>query len=126
MKPTLKIQSLKNQTWLATDCVIARTFLTRLRGLIGTQRLEVGQGLLLEPCNDIHMWMMSIPIDVIFVRREMSQGKSDRMRVTSFHSNLQPWKLLPVRDRKASATLELPSGTLARCDIQPGDELCLS
>jgi uncharacterized membrane protein (UPF0127 family) len=137
---TVKIQSLRNSRWIAERCDVAESFLRRLQGLIGRTTLSPGQGLLLNPCNDIHMWMMSIPIDVVFIEKianeEIRTGKiheisnelpaSPNFRVTSVRENLRPWKLLPTRDFRASQTLELPVGTIRRCEIQPGDELCIS
>ena len=122
----IRVQSLKNQALIADKCLVAECFFDRLRGLIGKTGLETGQGMLFPKCNDIHMWFMSIPIDVVFVRRERGSTGEDRWRVTSTHRTVRPWKLLPLRDGKASETLELPVGTIQRCDIRAGDELCIS
>jgi uncharacterized membrane protein (UPF0127 family) len=121
----VSIQSLKNQSLIAEKCFVANRFFSRFKGLIGTSRLEPGEGLLLSPCNDIHMWFMSIPIDVVFVRRE-SGPQGSTHRVTSVHEGLKPWKLLPVRDGRAQETIELPAGTIARHSIAAGDALCIS
>jgi uncharacterized membrane protein (UPF0127 family) len=120
------IQSLKNQSVIADKCFVADRFLARFKGLIGTSRLEPGGGLLLSPCNDIHMWFMSIPLDVVFLRKQKSPDGALRWSVSSAHAQVQPWKLLPVRDGKAHVTLELPVGTIERCQIAKGDELCIS
>ncbi|MGK5082910.1 DUF192 domain-containing protein [Bdellovibrionota bacterium FG-1] len=119
----IRIQVLKNKSLLAEKCIVADHFWARLKGLIGTTRLELGEGLWLSPCHDIHMWFMRIAIDVVFVRP--SQGDA-LWEVTSVHRNLRPWKLFPVWDRRAQATLELPVGTIDRCAIVAGDELCIS
>ncbi len=118
----IRILSLKNQLLVADQCCVAESFFDRLRGLIGKKVLNEGQGLLLSPCNDIHMWMMSIPIDVVFLKRR----EGNTFLVTSIRENLKPWRLLPVRDGKATDTLELPIGTLTRCELKPGDELCIN
>ena len=47
-------------------------------------------------------------------------------KVTRVFETAKPWKLLPIRDGKATETVELPVGTIARCDIRVGDELCIS
>jgi uncharacterized protein len=118
----MKIQSLKNQTWVAHQCFVANSFVTKLRGLIGTRSLPEGQGLLLTRCNDIHMWFMSIPIDVVFIQKQ-----TDTLyRVTSVNSRVQPWKLLPIHDSQAHHTLELPLDTIQRCQLQRGDVLCIA
>ena len=117
----VKILSVKNSLILADECYVANSFFDRVKGLLGGKLLAPGQGMLLRPCNDIHMWFMKIPLDVVFMH---TQG--GKVIVTSVRKNLQPWKVLPVRDGRASETLELPVGTIERCDLRPGDELCIS
>lgn len=118
----VKIQSLKNQSWIADQCEVAGSFLARLKGLMGRKSFNTGQGLWITPCNDIHMWFMRISIDVVFLRNV----QDSIYEVTSIRENLRPWKLLPTHDWSARETLELPQGTIARCDIRPGDRLCIS
>lgn len=126
----VRVESLKNQSVIADKCIVANRFWGRLKGLIGTTRFEPGEGILLSPCNDIHMWFMSIPIDVVFVRREpQSEAGAKRgatYRVCSVHEGLRPWKCLPVRDGGARETLELPVGSISRHGILAGDKLCIS
>jgi uncharacterized membrane protein (UPF0127 family) len=69
------------------------------------------------------MWFMSIPIDVVFLR-PLNRERT-RWTVTSVHRGVRPWKALPLRDGKASDTLELPVGTIDRHSILAGDELCI-
>ena len=47
----------------------ARSFLARLRGLIGRRGLPPGQGLLILRCNAIHTCFMRFPIDAEFLDR---------------------------------------------------------
>ena len=122
----IKIQSLKNQQLIADKCHVAESFSDRLRGLIVRTRLEAGFGMLFPKCNDIHMWFMRIPIDVVFARAETSVNGKHVLRVTRVCESVKPWRFLPLRDGGASETLELPVGTIQRCDIRVGDELCLS
>src|SRR5690349_20175658 len=129
MRKTLRavqVLNINNQSVLADTCFVAESFFDRLKGLIGTSSLEQGQGLLLRPCNDIHMWFMSIPVDVVFLHFERKIDNSSIYRVTSFKQNIHPWKLFPVRDRHASETLELPVDTISRCHLRVGDELCIN
>jgi len=122
----IRIQSLKNQQLIADKCHVAESFLDRLRGLIGKSRLEPGYGMLFPRCNDIHMWFMRIPIDVVFMRMEKSASGESLLRVTRVFESAKPWRPLPIRDGQASETLELPVGTIQRCDIQVGDALCIN
>lgn len=123
----LKVKSLKNQAFIADKCFVAERFFDRLIGLIGKRELAPGSGVLFPKCNNIHMWFMSIPIDVVFLRREKSADGSDVFRISSTHEKVKPWKVLPLFDLRATDTLELPTGTIARCLAQAGDEVvCLN
>ncbi len=134
---------LAKQTVLATHAEKATSFVSRLQGLLGRDSFELGkQALLLEPCNDIHMWGMQFAIDVLFLKpveetetetsfarlKPQRQAPGARTyRITSMRAALPPWKMLPVRDGSASATLELPAGLLAlHPRLQPGELVCIS
>lgn len=143
---TVKVLNIKNQSLLADRCLVAENFFDRLKGLLGVDSLESGQGLLLSPCNDIHMWFMKISIDVVFLKVEINPGLTSKAlacreeaslssvkgaascvyRVTSFKKDVLPWRLLPLRDGHASQTLELSIGTIDRCDVREGDILCIN
>ena len=120
---TIRVQSLINQQVIADKCYVAERFFARLRGLIGTRDFVPGEGMLFPRCNNIHMWFMSIPIDVVFLKRG-DQGQT--LSVTSAHAGVRPWRVLPLFDVRASDTLELPAGTIKRCNIHAGDQICLS
>ena len=86
---------------------------------------------MLTPCNDIHMWFMRIAIDVVFVRPLAPSATGGAAggathEVCSTREDLRPWRPLPVRDGRARETLELPAGTVRRCGISAGDQLCIS
>jgi uncharacterized membrane protein (UPF0127 family) len=65
----MRVYNTTRNTSIATQCTEARSFLARLRGLMGHPGLEAGQGLLIEPCSSVHSFFMRFPIDVIFVDR---------------------------------------------------------
>ncbi len=106
---------------IADRCKVARSFSLRAKGLLGTRSLEPGQGLLLDPCNNIHMWFMSTAIDAVFLRKR----KDRNFDVVGVYKRLKPWKLMPVGIWNSHCTLELPSGTADRHLIQIGDVLCI-
>ena len=54
---------------LATECVVADTFVKRALGLIPRSELAVGEGLRLTRTSSITMFFMRFAIDVIFVER---------------------------------------------------------
>jgi uncharacterized membrane protein (UPF0127 family) len=134
-KKTFKVTLVRNSVCIADQCVLADSFFSRLKGLLGSQRLSEGQGLWLRPCHDIHMWFMTFPIDVVFIRKSKNDSlnktsthslKVNQVVVTSVWENLPPWKLLPVRDGNAQQTLELPTGTIQKYQVKPGDQLCIA
>jgi uncharacterized membrane protein (UPF0127 family) len=62
---------------------VARTFLQRLRGLIGRRSLPHGEGMLILKCNAIHTFFMSFPIDATFLDRSDCVVKTVR--------DIRPW-----------------------------------
>ena len=112
------VQILKNKVKVADKVVVAESFLTRARGLLGRKSFEPGFGMLFPNCNNIHMWFMSVPLDVVFLKKE-----KNAYRVSSVHENVQPWKLLPLADFRASETLEFPIGTIRANALREGDVL---
>ena len=121
----IKITLQSTGTCVADRCELAESFLARLRGLIGRKSLEAGEGMLFPRCNDIHMWFMSIPIDVVFLKPGAS-GDGRLHEVCSTREELRPWRALPVRDGSARDTLELPAGTVRKHKIAAGDILCIA
>jgi uncharacterized membrane protein (UPF0127 family) len=117
--------SLTNQALIADKVIVADQFFVRLRGLIGTNNFEEGQGMLFPRCNNIHMWFMSMPIDVVFLKKDNSHQIAQWI-VTSTHENVRPWRPLPLMDFTASDTLELPAGTIHKRAIKKGNALCIS
>jgi uncharacterized membrane protein (UPF0127 family) len=118
----IQVISLKNQTLIADKCVEANSFLARLKGLIGRTELGIGEGMLFPRCNEIHMWFMRTPIDVLFLERT---DVAAELRVVKIVTDVKPWRALPLYCRGASSTLELKSGTCVRTQIEQGDILCI-
>lgn len=101
-------------TVLATEAILADTLFARVKGLLGTKELAKGSGLILKPCNSIHMFFMRYPIDVIFLD---AQNK-----VVGVASNIRPWRLSRVF-WKARLAVELPADTVAETRTEVGDEI---
>ncbi|MBC7386621.1 MAG: DUF192 domain-containing protein [Cryobacterium sp.] len=112
----IRLINLKDHRIISDKCIIAESYFSRLRGWIGKTRADVGEGIFFPRCSSIHMWCMSIPIDVVFL--------NERNVVTSVRAGARPWKFLPITDLQASGTLELPVGSIERLGILVGDELC--
>lgn len=78
--------------------------------------LPDGGGLVIEPCNSIHMFFMRYPLDVIFTDREG--------RVLFMHRGIKPWRMGRLV-RGARRAIELPEGTIDRTHTEAGDILRL-
>jgi uncharacterized membrane protein (UPF0127 family) len=57
---------------LADNVRIADSFMMRLMGLMGKRSLETGEGLFLENCSSIHCFFMMIPIDAVYLSKDMT------------------------------------------------------
>lgn len=93
---------------------VAATPLSRAVGLLGRAGLPPGTGLLITPCDAIHMFFMRFAIDAVFLDGEM--------RVVGVRPGLRPWRLACCRG--ARAVLELPAGAAA--GLVPGDLVALA
>ena len=109
---------------IVNELKIADTYFSRLRGLIGKKDFVSGEGLLFPRCNSVHMWIMSVPIDVIFLR-SLNQFSARKWEVMSIHADLKPWKILPVSEFRAQDALEIPAGMAASISLKKGDVLCI-
>jgi uncharacterized membrane protein (UPF0127 family) len=101
---------------LASALSLAHTHWTRLRGLLGTSRLDAGHGLWLKPCKQIHMFGMRYAIDAVFL--------DGRHRVVHTEAGLAPWRVSP-RVADAESVIELPSGTLAHVPLTRGARIAI-
>ena len=92
---------------------LADNFFKRLRGLMFRRRLEAGHGLLLAPCDGVHMLFMRFSIDVIYLDKDLCIKKIVR--------DLTPWLGLSVCFG-AWGALELPCGAADRLKIVVGQK----
>src|SRR5438132_6090015 len=101
---------------LAERLRLAHTAWTRLQGLLGTKRLDPGDGLWLRPCRQIHMFGMRYAVDAVFL--------DEHQRVVRALSELSPWRVSP-RVADAESVLELPAGTVARTRLAKGAQVVI-
>jgi uncharacterized protein len=104
------------ETFVATDAVVADSYVRRLVGLLGkTKRwARQGCGLWIVPSRGVHTIGMLFPIDLIFL------GK-DR-QVVHLEEYVRPFRISKVL-LKADSVLELPPHTIYRSGTQVGDKL---
>jgi len=104
------------ETFVATEVVVANTYLQRLVGLLGkTKRwARPGRGLWISPSHGVHTFGMLFPLDLIF----LDQGK----QVVAIEEHVRPFRISNV-SLKADSVLELPAHTIFRTGTQIGDRL---
>jgi uncharacterized membrane protein (UPF0127 family) len=99
---------------LASKVFVANNFFMRFKGLLGTRKLDAGCGLVLIPCNQIHMFWMTYAIDALFISKEgVVVGLAER---------LKPWRVSPAF-KGSNSCLELPAGTISSTGTQIGDKI---
>src|SRR5581483_5827526 len=104
-----------------TGVVVAHTLLaafdsaSRKKGLLGCDGLPEGTAMIIAPSNAVHTFFMRFSIDLVFVAKD---GRVLKVR----HA-------VPARRVAAAlrshAVIELPAGTLKRCNTIEGDTLTL-
>ena len=89
---------------------------SRRHGLLGRDGFERGHAMIIAPSNAVHTCFMKFPIDIVFASRDG--------RIVKAVSDVRPWRLAGAL--RGYAVIELPAGTVARCDVRPGDVLTLA
>lgn len=112
--PPLQIENVTRGILVVTQGRAADTFFTRFKGLLGTESLAEGEGLLILPCNSIHTHFMHFPIDVLYVSRDYE--------VVHIDHAIAPWRFGRIH-RKAHFVIELPAGTAVATGTEVGDRI---
>jgi uncharacterized membrane protein (UPF0127 family) len=104
------------QTFVATEVVVADTYMRRLIGLLGKTRrwARPGRGLWIIPSCGVHTIGMLFPIDLVFIDRDC--------RVVSIQEFVRPFRVSRVC-LKATSVLEFPAYTIHRSGTEIGDAL---
>lgn len=104
----------ENGRLVAVDLRFATNMINRARGLLGTNRLSPGSGLVIEPARQVHTIGMRYPIDVVFVAEDW----------TAVHivQTMKPWRVTRWV-RRSRRAVELPAG--ASADMEVGEKLVL-
>ncbi len=110
----MRIENQTKNTTLTENCTVANTFFTRLKGLLGKNALNSGEGLLLVGEKSIHTFFMAFPIDVIYIDMAKTVIRLDR-------------NFIPNRIGKhvsqSAYILEVPVGTIDHTHTATGDKL---
>ena len=112
----MTLMNMNQAAILARQVKVADSFFTRLKGLLGTECLPVGQALFIKPCKSVHTFGMRYAIDVIFI--------DTAYRIVKLIENMPPGKVAAANG--AAYVVELPAGTIARTETKVGHKLELS
>lgn len=110
------IFNLSKQTRISTETRYANRIWERMRGMIG-RSFDGFDAMVFPRCSAIHTFFMSMPIDVIFADQENV--------VVKVFKSLPTWRPCICVPR-AVTVIEMPSGTLDKTPVDPGDKLDLS
>ena len=110
----MRIVNESKKSTIANYVILADTFFGRLKGLMFRRNLDIGEGLMLSPCNMIHTFGMRFNLDIIFLSKDNV--------VLYIIENFPPGKSSPMI-HKANRVIELPVGTLKKSDTKLGDYL---
>jgi uncharacterized membrane protein (UPF0127 family) len=97
---------------IASQAVLADTFFSRLKGLLGKNQLKEQEALIITQCNSIHMFFMKFAIDVIFVDKEN--------HIVGLINEIKPFQLSPIFFKSCYA-IEFAAGVIKNTNTQLGD-----
>ena len=110
----MRIVNRTRGTVLAERAAIAETPHARRRGLLGTDFLDDGAGILIMPCRQVHTFGMRYPIDVIFI--------DDSWKVKRITRRMKPRRLSCIVPA-SRAVIELPAARADETGTRVGDVL---
>ena len=109
---TVRIDNRTRVSTLARSAALADKPWTRMRGLLGRPCPGEGEGMVLVPCNQVHMFGMAYALDVAFIGRDGT--------VLRIVRDLRPWRMT-APCLSAHYTIEMAVGQMA--DLSEGDVL---
>ena len=110
---------IKNETRgkpLAGQAREARSTGERMKGLLGRDGMEEGEGLYITPCTSIHSFFMRFVFDAIFVDKNGI--------VLHLIPSMKKWRMSKWVPR-AAGVIELPAGTIEQSGTQKGDRVVM-
>ncbi len=93
---------------------IADNFFKRFCGLMLRKKIPQGRGLLILPCNSIHMLFMRFSIDAVYI--------DENFKVKKIVKNLPPWLGMSIC-AGAHAVIELAAGEADRLNFKIGSKI---
>lgn len=107
----MEVKNTTKNIVLADNAVLANTFFSRLRGLLGTKRLMPGEGLIIKPCSSIHTIGMAYNIDALFIDKNNC--------ILKVAADIGPGRFATCSS--SVYVIELPAGIASRTNTLAGD-----
>lgn len=85
-----------------------------MKGLLGIKKLDANEALLIKPCNSVHTFFMSMPIDVAFL--------DSKNKIIAIYHSLRPWRMSWIHFF-ATSVIEAKGGAFSNLGIAPGEEI---
>jgi uncharacterized membrane protein (UPF0127 family) len=108
----MKVLHEKSKKVLGVNITPANSFYKKLMGMMFQKEFNGLDGMIFNT-QSIHTFFMAIPIDVLFLNKEL--------KVIKVYRNLKPWRMTRIYFT-ASKVIELPAGSLPD-EIQSGDQI---
>ncbi len=110
----LKLYNSTKNIHIAKDILVAESFYSRLKGLMGKRTFPKDTAIFFKGCSSVHTFFMGFPIDVVFLNKNMV--------VNSIIENLQPWRCTKPFQFKNYYCIEFYSNNISK-KISKGDTI---
>lgn len=117
MSKFVKIYRESDNALIGDKIRVADSFWTRFKGLMLAPDLLKGEGLIITPCNSIHMMFMRYSIDAVFI--------DATHKIVALYENLRPWIGITKLYSNVESVIELPSGSVKELGLKIDDTLKL-
>lgn len=111
------VKNITKNTMLGENIEIADTFMKRFLGLMPRASLNQGEGLIINPCNSIHMFFMKFAIDVLFIDKNN--------KILHIEENFKPWRISKFV-KGGKYVIELPVGAARNSQTDVDDIVSLN
>ena len=110
----IRVTNMTRGTVLGGNIQLADELWSRARGFLFRSEPGHGEGMLLSPCQGVHMLGLRFALDIVFI--------DEQGRVVALYPDLRPWRWTSMHPGSMHA-LELPVGTIDRSGTRLGDAL---
>lgn len=109
----MEVRNMTRERLVAAHVELADTPNARRRGLLSRSQLAAGEGLWIAPCEAVHTFGMSYPIDLVFIDK--------RHKVVKLVESIRPGRIAIAW--RAQSVLELAPGSIRESCTRVGDSL---